>query len=140
MIRMSAAEASRLLPQLNGPVHRSRRSARRESSSPHEILLGELERRYPGRVMGEYPCIPSRRFRLDAAIPDVRVAIECDGWQHHGRFLSDFHRDREKRNLLAADGWLVLAFAAGVIRRDLAGCMAIVDQAVTSRDEGLAHG
>ncbi len=48
-----------------------------------------------------------RRFRLDFAWPDRKVAVECDGYSAHGGHVA-FRRDRRKLAALAALGWLVV--------------------------------
>lgn len=99
------------------------------ANTPEDRLVAAVTARYPGAVRN-YRCLPPRRFTLDVAIPELKVAVECDGWAHHGRRLKDFHRDREKRNLLELGGWIVLAFSARDIQRDLPSLMDQVDQAV----------
>ncbi|MDQ3785407.1 MAG: endonuclease domain-containing protein [Actinomycetota bacterium] len=45
--------------------------------------------------------------RVDFAYPDLRIAIEADGYRHHsGRHA--WQRDLQRRNHLTAAGWLVL--------------------------------
>jgi very-short-patch-repair endonuclease len=50
-----------------------------------------------------------RRFAIDVAFPELRLAIEIDGYAYHS---SDdrFQRDRTKQNALIAAGWRVLRF------------------------------
>lgn len=47
--------------------------------------------------------------RIDLAYPAERIAIELDGWDHHGR-RSAFDRDRIRRNELTLLGWDVYQF------------------------------
>lgn len=47
--------------------------------------------------------------RIDLAYPAERIAIELDGWEHHGR-RSAFDRDRLRRNELTLLGWDVYQF------------------------------
>jgi very-short-patch-repair endonuclease len=47
------------------------------------------------------------RYRLDFAWPAVRVGLECDGWEHHGR-RSAFDPDRARLAELAAARWRML--------------------------------
>lgn len=116
----------------------------RRRFEPEEVLASAALQRFPGGVR-EYPCIPGRRFRLDIAWPDARppVAVEVDGWAFHGRFKRDFHRDREKRNLLALHGWLVLAIPARDIHRDIQGVLDKIGQALTPvksfEEEAVKH-
>lgn len=67
-------------------------------------------------VVEFYP-IPGRRYRADVAIPKARLIVECDGWEHHGKFKADFMRDRKRDRDLLLAGWKVLRFTAGEIRR-----------------------
>jgi hypothetical protein len=49
------------------------------------------------------------RFKPDRMIRSVKLAVEWDGDEHHGR-RSDFERDIERRNRFVAAGWTVLDF------------------------------
>ena len=49
-------------------------------------------------------------LRLDAAYPDLRIAIEFQGWHEHGK-RSAFEPDLTRRNMIGVDGWLLLEFA-----------------------------
>lgn len=51
--------------------------------------------------------LPGGRYRLDFAWPEQRVALECDGWEHHGR-RSAFAPDRARLSELASARWRVL--------------------------------
>jgi very-short-patch-repair endonuclease len=50
---------------------------------------------------------PVGRFRLDFAWPSVRIACECDGFEHHGARLS-WKRDRRRLAAIEAAGWRVV--------------------------------
>lgn len=78
-----------------------------------------LVREYKGVVVG-------RRFSVDVAIPEARVAIEIDGWEWHGKHKGDFVRDRERQNLITAERWQFLRFTAGMIRKDMPWCLELV--------------
>jgi very-short-patch-repair endonuclease len=55
--------------------------------------------------------------RVDFAYPDVRLAIEVDGFEVHGT-PSAFQKDVERQNRLMAAGWTVLRFTwLDVVRR-----------------------
>jgi very-short-patch-repair endonuclease len=47
------------------------------------------------------------RYRLDFAWPDRKLALECDGWEHHGDRIA-FGKDRDRLSELVASGWRVL--------------------------------
>lgn len=55
--------------------------------------------------------------RVDAAYPDLKLAIEVDGYRHHSS-PDAFQRDRTRQNRLVALGWTVLRFTwADVVQR-----------------------
>ena len=43
------------------------------------------------------------------AFPELRIAIEVDGWAHHSD-VDRFRHDRQRQNTLVALGWTVLRF------------------------------
>jgi very-short-patch-repair endonuclease len=57
--------------------------------------------------------VANRRYRLDLAYPDQRVAIEIDGWEPH-RGRSAFDSDRVRANHLVASGWNLLRFTSAM--------------------------
>jgi very-short-patch-repair endonuclease len=79
--------------------------------------------------------LPHGRAFLDAAWPEVMLAVELDGAAFHG---SPEARERDLRRdaALAALGWLVLRFSYQRLTRDPAGCRREV-QAVYQRRLGL---
>lgn len=136
-LRLTVDQARRLgvkPEQLRTPVGRSalktRPALRPHSLTPQEILTVALTAAVPGAVAEFEGAVPGRRFRIDVAFPMVRVAVEVDGYAFHGKHLRDFKRDREKRNALALLGWVVLAYPAGRIRKDLEGIVGEIAGAV----------
>jgi very-short-patch-repair endonuclease len=77
------------------------------------------------RPMRQYTVILSgRRYRIDFAWPEIRLAVEIDGADVHGP--AAFHRDIARQNQIALDGWLILRFGwhaltreTGYVERDL---------------------
>lgn len=53
--------------------------------------------------------VDGRRYRLDMAYPELRIAIEADGFAVHGGRRA-FENDRERRTALTVAGWQVLQF------------------------------
>lgn len=96
---------------------------------PEKVRAKELVWEYPGAV-------PGRRFRLDIAFPADRLACEVDGWEHHGKYLSDFKRDRERDRCLILEGWRVLRFYAEEIHHD---SEALVNQIEKALAAGIAN-
>ena len=53
---------------------------------------------------------------LDIAFPGARLALEMDGWQHHGNHLG-FVADRIRQNRLVLGGWTILRFTTQSLDR-----------------------
>ncbi len=49
------------------------------------------------------------RFVIDVAFPELRLAVEVDGYAYHSDDVA-FQRDRSRQNALIAAGWQVLRF------------------------------
>jgi very-short-patch-repair endonuclease len=73
-----------------------------------------------------------RRYRIDLAYPDHRLAIELDGWSHH-RTRSAFDNDRARGNQLELAGWTVLRFTSKATRCDVVDTVARARQAAARR-------
>jgi len=70
-----------------------------------------------------------RRIRVDFAYPELKIAIEYDGWQpHRTRFA--FDTDRARDNELEIKGWIVLRFTSRWTRGEI---LATVRAAIASR-------
>lgn len=52
---------------------------------------------------------PAGKLYVDVAFVERRIAVELDGWEHHGT-RGAFHADRERWNALTLEGWQVLHF------------------------------
>lgn len=129
MLRLSGQDARRLCARL-GIDAPSPPRARRGGDDPQAILARAVQRRWPQAVSEMAGAVTGRRFRVDIGFPEARLVVEVDGWQHHGRFKSDFERDRRRQNLLVLHGWRVLRFAAGEIHRDVAGILETIEAAL----------
>jgi len=79
---------------------------------PDERLESELERLlfalFPANhgcvLQYELTCVDGRRVRLDAARPELRLAIEANGLRWHGT-AKDMRRDMARRRAIKASGW-----------------------------------
>lgn len=69
---------------------------------------------------------------LDAAWPDVRVAVELDGAAFHGSREAR-ERDLRRDTALAALGWVVLRFSYARLTSDPEGCRREITTVVRSR-------
>jgi len=76
-----------------------------------EPMLADLCQRF-GLPMPDFQhevVLDGRRRRLDFAYPELRIAIEVDGYEFHSRH-DVFQDDRVRGNALELAGWLVLRF------------------------------
>jgi len=123
MVRMSAKEAVQrgLIGEDEARRIERARLVRRHrrahaDDAPQSMLQRAICTRWPGEAVAEYKgAVPWRGFRLDVAFPAIRLCIEVDGWEHHGRYKEDFKRDRERDRMLKLCGWRVFRFYASEI-------------------------
>lgn len=101
----------------------------RAEPTPHDKLWEVVSAQVPGAHREYAGAVPGRRFRIDIALPECRLAIEVDGWQFHGRHKGDFQRDRERQNALTLAGWRILRFSARDVRHDLERVLAEIRRA-----------
>lgn len=130
--RISSVSGKRPVQTAYLQVHRT--TARRAATgvTPHDILWAAVRERWGTTAVREFKdAVPNRRYRIDIAFPVSRLALEVDGWSHHGMFKADFIRDRERQNLLCIYGWRILRFTAGMIYKDLSRQVEIIAAAIT---------
>lgn len=109
------------------------------ASDPREILFAALQARFgnyaddnPGGVAREVGgVLAGRRFRLDFALVDRRIAIELDGFQFH-RDKKSYGRDRERSRKLFAAGWETIRVTAGQVFNG-------VDQVLDDIESGIKY-
>lgn len=91
-----------------------------------ELLCVELGRATGVAWMREYRACPTRRWRIDLALPCQKIAIEIEGQRFHGS-AKQRRSDSEKNNYLIASGWRTLRYpASSVLARNRRA--AIVEQ------------
>lgn len=99
----------------------------KSGNDPQSILWEAVQKKWPHAV-SEHPAqVPGRKFRIDIAFLNERLAVEMDGWQYHAKHLEDFKRDRRRQNLLVTHGWRVLRFTAADIHQDIDGCLNLIE-------------
>lgn len=69
---------------------------------------------------------------LDAALPELRIAVEIDGRGYHSA-PAEFQHDRTRQNALVAAGWIVLRFTWYDLKRRPDYVVAAVGAAARSR-------
>ena len=99
------------------------------SESEHELVsivrragLGGWRANHPVRISG-------RRYYIDLAFPDAKLAVEVDGRAHHSS-SADFRADRRRHNDLSRAGWNVLRFTWDDLMGDPADVIARIVEAL----------
>lgn len=98
--------------------------------SPIHEKLWQAVSDIKGIVMEFKGAVPNRRFSLDIAIPHLKIAVEVDGWQYHGKHKSAHTKDRERQNLLTLNGWRILRYTAKQINENLDQCVHEIKQLI----------
>lgn len=98
-------------------------------SPPQRMLWESVSARWLHAVQ-EFRPIEGRKFRIDIAFVEEKIAIEVDGWAYHGKHKSAHAKDRQRQNLLVANGWRVLRFTAGQIYADMPAVLAMIRSVV----------
>lgn len=133
-VRLTEEEAVRLglIPpgKNHGKIQRRYKRAM-ASDAPQAILQRLLTTKWPDTAVAEFAgAVPGRKFRIDVAFPDAKLAVECDGWEHHGKYKADFQRDRERDRMMTLNGWRVLRFFASEIKKEPAMVIETVAEAL----------
>jgi hypothetical protein len=74
----------------------------------------------PAPVLGHRVSVGRRTYKLDIAWPEVKRAIEFDGWDTHRTFTA-FHGDRQRTRRIVAAGWTILPVSAKTDLHELIG-------------------
>lgn len=111
------------------------RQQKTTAAMPQEVLSRQLKLDPRTRHLNwqwDYKgAVPERRYEIDCALVEQKIAIETDGWQYHGARKESFNRDREKDYLLSLEGWVILRIPAGLISKD---CRAATERVVSFLD------
>ena len=72
------------------------------------------------RYIRELKFSKKRKFRFDFAIPDMKIAIECEGGIFMGKYARHtnpmgYARDTTKYNLASLEGWKLLRYTTVTI-------------------------
>jgi very-short-patch-repair endonuclease len=67
--------------------------------------------------------VPCGKYRIDLALPSLKIAIEADGKAYHSSPQQKAH-DRRKNAYLRQNGWRVLRFSGRQINRELGRVLA----------------
>ncbi len=112
-------------------IRREPRAQKGNSLSPYADCLGTaLEKRFPGKVRREYRPLEHRRYRIDFAFPEEKVAIEFDGYRHHGFSREGFRKGLERQNDLVMAGWRVLRYSLTDVRDRMDAILEEIDRSL----------
>jgi very-short-patch-repair endonuclease len=97
-----------------------RRSSGPAMESALEVLVWSILVRSGVRLPDRqvWVVVPGGRYRLDFAWTDVKVALECDGFDAHASTRDRFGKDRARYAELVSSGYRVLPVTWDVARRE----------------------
>jgi very-short-patch-repair endonuclease len=102
----------------------------RAKSKPEERLWELVCERYPDAKREVGSLVPGRKYKADIVIERLKLVIEVDGWEFHGKYKSGFLRDRQKDRLLMLAGYRVVRFTAGEILKESSVVMETLDKVI----------
>jgi very-short-patch-repair endonuclease len=71
--------------------------------------------------------VPCGKYRIDMALPSLKIAIEADGKAYHSTPAQRAH-DRRKNAYLRANGWRVLRFSGRQINHEMRHVLARIQK------------
>jgi very-short-patch-repair endonuclease len=108
--------------------------------SRYNLLHLAFKQTFPIECVPEYKFHPKRRWRIDFAFPEIKLAVEIEGgvWQNgrHNRG-SGFIKDMEKYNNLTLQGWRLLRFTSTEADQDITKILDMVDIIYKEKVDGL---
>ena len=72
---------------------------------------------------------PIDGFRIDFALPEIKLAVECDGDYWHS-LPGIKEKDKRRDKVLSKLGWTTLRFTETEIKRSASNCIQIVEEAL----------
>ena len=102
------------------------------------FLLLAQRHSLPAMVFQHEVRIGRRTFRIDAAYPELKLAIEVDGYETRSS-PEAFAEDIERQNALVLEGWPILRFPWSRVVGDSAAVAADILRALRTLSRGV-HG
>ncbi|TDL92123.1 DUF559 domain-containing protein [Vibrio vulnificus] len=75
---------------------------------------------------------PIRRYRIDVALPEYRLAIECDGKDFHSSKKAKAH-DRKRDAYLKSIGWKTLRFSGSTINGNMSKVITRIESEIQKK-------
>ena len=114
--------------------------ARQKKTIEPDLFSRWLERELHTQVVREFRFHPIRKWRMDYALIEHKIAVEIDGgvWTGGRHTIGQgWIKDQEKLNTATAMGWSVFHFTPG--QRFTSQVVTILQQAITTKTS-IAHG
>jgi very-short-patch-repair endonuclease len=91
-----------------------------------------LSMNLPFSIYGQYLAGPTMDYQLDAAIPEIGLAIEADGeiWHNNPEKIA---RDKRRDIELSANGWTVLRFTDKELKEYSQDVINVISQAIRKK-------
>ena len=90
-----------------------------KSESPIEERFWLVAQHKIKGLKQQYSIVHGFFIRVDFAIPDVKLIIECDGYEYHNRTRKMRKRDYFRDKILKFYGWKVIRLQGSEINRDV---------------------
>lgn len=124
-----------LAERAKGPGSARLRRVAKEASAlaanPFESTARAIGLEVPGLSLEPQVRLPGLPYRVDLVDERLRIAVECDSFEWHGR-RSALERDARRYNAMVLDGWIVLRLChhdvmhdPGVVRASLEAAVAL---------------
>lgn len=84
-------------------------------------------------LAGLVPQHPVGRYKIDFALPDIKVGVELDGFASHSSTTA-IAKDRRRQRELEAAGWRIIRFGGQEVHKDAEGCVQQVAYLVSRRN------
>lgn len=102
-------------------------------TDPQKLMMDKLNEYNP---IAEYAITTEKKkgtgypqnYKVDIAIVDYMIAIECDGASHHSHKRKE--EDKKKDSLLEGLGWKIIRFWNKEIISDTENCVAVVERLI----------
>jgi len=135
--KRSAAKGASAGPKGKGATSKAVNKSAGESKGEASVRLALIGRfgefLEGGEVVQELIPFEGRRFRADFALPRYSISVEVEGWSHHGAFLNDHHRDRERSMYFARHNWLTFQLSHGQALKQTGELIDGIEQAMLLR-------
>ena len=112
------AQARQKLAKCSDDGQKQPKSKARNRTPSQTKLWNAVKQKWP-EAISEYHAIDGRKYRVDIAFVQEKIAIEVEGWSNHGKYKRSHQHDCVKNNAVVLSGWSILRFYHGHIMNDI---------------------